>query len=517
MQDEGGRGSSSRAPTTFALPTGTVTFLFTDVEGSTRLLSSLGATRYRDVLARHQEIVRAAVSASEGREIDTQGDGFFFAFARATNAAVAAVAAQRALASEPWPAGSTVRVRMGIDTGEPAIGGDRYVSLGIHRTARIMAAGHGGQILVSETTRGLIEDELPPDVRLRDLGARRLKDLDRPVRLFQLEAAGLQSAFPSVRTIETHSRRRWMLGVVAIAAAAGAAAILLTRGGSKTPVVVANSVAVLRPADAKVVADVTVGDTPMASVVGDGAVWVLNANEQTLSSIDPTTRKQRSKFPAGAAPISVAVSNGRLWVSSADDTLTELDPGSGSVLRTIALPRSASPLIGGVVSWVAAREHQVWATGKGTAERIAPSRLHGDVGGLGCCTGLGIGGGSVWLAGGRSIRRLDASTGSSEGTIALPFAPSAVVFGFGSLWVVDSDGNKVWAVDAKTNEPTGSASVGVHPTAVAAGFGSIWVASADGSVTRVDPETLRVQQDVVLPGTPSGIAVGAGAVWVSVD
>src|SRR5579884_1790539 len=157
------------------LPRGTVTFLFTDIEGSTRLLKELGRN-YSHALAEHQRILRAAFAAHGGREVDSQGDSFFVAFNRAKDAVAAAVDAQRDLGAHAWPEGGAVRVRMGLHTGEPRIGGDRYVGLGVHKAARIAAAGHGGQVLLSRTTRELVEDELPSGVTLRDLGERRLKD-----------------------------------------------------------------------------------------------------------------------------------------------------------------------------------------------------------------------------------------------------------------------------------------------------------------------------------------------------
>src|ERR687886_1878324 len=130
-----------------ALPSGTVTLLFTDIEGSTRLLQALGGERYAAVLADHQRLLRVAFQQHGGREVDTQGDSFFVAFSRAGDAVQAAVAAQRALAAHPWPEGGAVRVRMGLHTGEPTGTGGRYVGLAVHRAARVGAAGHGGQVL----------------------------------------------------------------------------------------------------------------------------------------------------------------------------------------------------------------------------------------------------------------------------------------------------------------------------------------------------------------------------------
>ena len=178
-----------------ALPSGTVTFLFTDIEGSTRLLSELGDA-YADALAEHRQALRDAFSAHGGVEVDTQGDAFFIAFARARDAVAAAAGGQRALVSGP------IRVRMGIHTGEPLRTGEGYVGMDIHRGARIAAAGHGGQVLISETARDLIQDDLPEEFALRDLGEHRLKDLSRAQRIFQLVAEGLEGDFPSLATLE---------------------------------------------------------------------------------------------------------------------------------------------------------------------------------------------------------------------------------------------------------------------------------------------------------------------------
>jgi predicted ATPase/class 3 adenylate cyclase len=182
------------------LPGGTVTFLFTDIEGSTRLLRRLGE-RYAGVLERHDRLVRAACANHGGREVDTQGDAFFMAFARAGDAVAAAVAVQRALATERWPEGAGVRVRMGLHTGEPIVGGANYVGLAVHRAARICAVGHGGQILVSSATREVLEDDLRPVISFRDLGERRLKDFDRPEHLFQVVVDDLAADFPPLASV----------------------------------------------------------------------------------------------------------------------------------------------------------------------------------------------------------------------------------------------------------------------------------------------------------------------------
>lgn len=184
-----------------ALPTGTVTFLFTDIEGSTRLATEL-AERWPPILARHHALIREAIAAHDGVEVMTEGDAFFVVF-RAPGAAVsAAAAAQRLLVHEPWPQGGEVHVRMGMHTGEAVLGGDNYVGLDVHRAARVASAGQGGQVLISEPTRVLVDRALPEGVDLKDLGSHRLKDLPTPEHIYQLVIDGLQSDFPPIRSLD---------------------------------------------------------------------------------------------------------------------------------------------------------------------------------------------------------------------------------------------------------------------------------------------------------------------------
>jgi class 3 adenylate cyclase len=171
------------------LPSGTVTFVFSDVEGSTALLKRLGE-RFDDVLSAHRRLMRECFVEHGGVEIDTQGDAFFFAFPRARDAVTAAVEAQRAHAEHEWPDGVDVRVRMGLHTGEPALGSEGYLGLDVVRAARLCTAGSGGHVLLSETTRALVGSSLPEGVSIFPLGERRLKDIDEPERVFELEIEG---------------------------------------------------------------------------------------------------------------------------------------------------------------------------------------------------------------------------------------------------------------------------------------------------------------------------------------
>jgi predicted ATPase/class 3 adenylate cyclase len=183
------------------LPAGTVTFLFTDIEGSTRLLQELG-DRWPAVRDEHAAILRRAIGDAGGVEVSTEGDSFFAAFASPLAAVGAAVAAQRALAGHPWPEGFPVRVRMGLHTGEGVLGGDNYVGIDVHRASRVAGAAAGGQVLVSGATRGLVAGDLPEGTALRDLGEHRLKDLNLPLHLHDLVIAGLPADFPPPRTLD---------------------------------------------------------------------------------------------------------------------------------------------------------------------------------------------------------------------------------------------------------------------------------------------------------------------------
>jgi class 3 adenylate cyclase/ActR/RegA family two-component response regulator len=181
-----------------ARPEGEVTLLFTDVEGSTGLVEKLGPA-YAELLTRKRALIRAAILATRGFEVDCRGDEFFVSFAKPERAIAAAVSAQHALAGSEWPQGARVRVRMGIHTGRPALDGESdYVGIDVHRAARICSAGHGGQILLSGATRSVL-----PSVETVDLGEHELPGLPVPERLFQLVAPGLDQTFPPLRAAQS--------------------------------------------------------------------------------------------------------------------------------------------------------------------------------------------------------------------------------------------------------------------------------------------------------------------------
>ncbi len=200
-----GQSGPGLAETVAELPTGTLTMLFSDIEGSTVLVRRLGE-RYGEALSAQRTLLRAAFRSFGGRELSTEGDSFFVVFESASAAVSCCVAGQRALAGYDWPDGATVRVRMGLHSGEPTRHEDNYVGLDVHRAARIAAAAHGGQVVLSDATRHLVESRLAADVSLRDLGWHRLKDIEAPEHIYQLVVAGLPDRFPSLKSLGAQSR-----------------------------------------------------------------------------------------------------------------------------------------------------------------------------------------------------------------------------------------------------------------------------------------------------------------------
>ena len=370
------------------LPRGTVTFLLSDVEGSTELLKTLGADRYHDVLVDHHALMTRAIAEAGGRVIDTQGDAFFAAFGRAREAVLAAVSAQRAHTNHAWPAGGEVRVRMGLDTGEPAVGDERYVGLGIHRAARIMAAGHGGQVLLSGTTSDLVHDDLPSGVALKSLGEQRLKDLDRPVAVFQVEAADLPTTFPELRTLDAGSRsqrrRRHVLagaiGVLVVAAVV--AVVLVTRGGGGGGRTVdPNAVGLIDPNTNSVVGQIPVGIRPGGIDAGAGSVWVANGEDKTLSRIDANTRAVVRTIPLDATPTDVAEDERAVWVAEGPaGAVARIDPQFNTVTETIPNLAGTVRVSGGDAGTVAVGDGSVWAAFGSSPSRgsIRNERGRGD-------------------------------------------------------------------------------------------------------------------------------------------
>ena len=520
-------------------PTGTVTFLFTDIEGSTRLLQQL-RDRYGAVLSTHARLLREAIEQFNGHEIDTQGDAFFAAFARARDAVAAAVVAQRALAAERWPEGVAVRVRMGLHTGEPLADGERYVGMGVHRGARICAAGHGGQVLLSNTTRELVEDDLPDDIRVRDLGEHELKDLKRPERLFQLEIAGLPSSFPPLRTAQASAfegregelaraaeeiapRRitpRLASFVAAVAAAIAAAVVipLLVLGDSEEAVA-ANSVVALDESGS-IAATVPVGARPVAITSGAGALWVANLDDQSVTRVDTSSRRAVRNIPVGDAPTALAASKGAVWVTDRTGDVSKIDPRYDRLTLTRTLAAASSFFSGAAVRPTLAAFGSIWVVDPdGHVSRIDADsgRIMGSVGVGNGPSAIAAGAGSVWVTNSAdgTVTRIEPTT-LVPTTIPVGHGPAAVAVNAAGVWIANAGDNMLVRVDPDTNAVAGATRVGEGPTAVLATPAALWVANGrDGTVMRLDPRSGEVEKKIRLGGTPNAFASAGEHVWVS--
>jgi YVTN family beta-propeller protein len=503
------------------LPSGTVTFLFTDIEGSTSLLKHLGE-RYAEALAEHQRILRDAFAAHGGHEIDTQGDAFFVAFRRAKDAVAAAISGQRALAEHEWPDGTELRVRMGLHTGEPTVGGERYVGLGVHRAARVSAVGHGGQVLLSQTTRELLRDDPLPNVTLRDLGAHKLKDLDEPERIYQLVAPSLIREFPPLKTPTRRPDRRKLVaaGAALVAVAGAALGVLITQGGGSTAgasnTVAANAVGVVDSKSGKIAAQVPVGVAPGGAATGWSAIWVSNANDGTVSRIDEFTNDVRQTIQVGHGPAGIAVGGGAVWVANGlDGTVSRIDPTTNQVVQTIT--------VGNGASGVAFGEGSVWVANSadGTVSRIEPSTGHvtrtlaATVG----ATGIAVAFRRVWVVSPSTgvLVSLDPTTGAVREQVGVGVDPEAVAAGAGSIWVANRATGTLSKVDPRTAAVTDTIRVGRSPLAVVAGARAVWVANAgDGTLSHIDPASDAVVKTVSLANPPEGLAANPRYVYVAV-
>jgi YVTN family beta-propeller protein len=513
---------------TTELHRGTVTFLFTDIEGSTALLKALGSERYHDVLVEHQRLLRSAFEEAGGREVDTQGDAFFVAFQKARDAVTAAIAAQRALAANEWPDGVEVRVRMGLDTGEPTVGQGRYVGLGVHRTARIMAAGHGGQVLLSRMTRDLVQEELPPGTSLRDLGEQRLKDLDRPVRLFQVVAPGLPSKFPRLRTLDSGLRARLLRPrvagpAVAVAVAGIVVAVLLAGSSGGGISVAANSLGFINPRTNKVVGQVPVGIRPGSVAVGSGSVWVGNEEDKTLSRIDVRKRAVLRTIPLFATPTGVATGKDAVWVAEgAAGALARVNPDLDEVTKTIENLAGAIRVSGGPKGSVAVGGGSVWvAYGSTAVARVDPASNRVIATGFAgfAASAIAYGEAALWIANAtdNTVSRFSPETNRKVGDVNVGRGPSGVTVGGGAVWVADTGDNAVSRIDPESRSVT-TIPVGNRPVGIAYGEGGVWVAnSGDGTVSRIDPVKAKVVRTIKIGERPVGIAVGERLVWVTVD
>ena len=391
---------------------------------------------------------------------------------------------------------------MGISTGEASLEGGRYVGFAVHRAARISAAGHGGQILLSSSTRDVVEADLGAGLTVRDLGERRFKDLPRPERVYQLVAEGLPSQFAPLKTLDVEvrrKRRRLYAGAVLIGLLVAAIAIpvlALDEGAEGGATVEPNSVAIIDAGSNTVVDSVPVGIRPVGVATGEGSVWVANTDDKTVSRIDTTTRQLVRTIAVSEYPSDIAVTPGSAWVAlGGAQQVQRIAPDRNEADEVVEAlgPQLGEPqqICGRDLAWLAAGGGALWFACSGAsaadASRIDP----------------------------RKTTRIDDALVSSS-PAAVTFTD--VAFGLGSAWIADSGANAVRQIAARSLDNVRNVTVGRRPSAVAVGLGSVWVANRDDdSVTRLivgeltRPDTLAT---IPVGDAPVDVAVGSDAVWV---
>ena len=422
-----------------------------------------------------------------------------------------------------------MRVRMGLHTGEPAANEDRYVGLGVHRAARIGAVANGGQVLLSSPTRELVEDEVG-GVTVRDLGAYRLKDFDRPERLYQLDIEGLQTDFPPVRAEKVAAprpgRRRVILGA-ALAAVVAVAVVLpllvLTGGGSEGSAAAAplgaNAVAAVDSASSAISGSATLQAAPTAIAYGQGSIWVAISGQDSVSRIDPSTTTVRQTIPVGNGPSAVAVGGGFVWVAnSLDGTVSQIDPqtNGGQVVNKISVGNGPTGVAYGLGAvWVAnSFDRSVQRLDPLTDKPGKPIAV--DAG----ADAIAVGNGAVWVTAKAAgvLSRLDPRSGEVT-PINVGNDPAAVAVGTGAVWVANSADANVWRIDPGTNRVLGTITVGEGPSGVATTPGGkvVWVSNAlSGTLSKVDPALGKVVGSIDVGDQPEGVAIAAGSAYVAV-
>jgi YVTN family beta-propeller protein len=413
--------------------------------------------------------------------------------------------------------------------------------MGVHRGARICAAGHGGQVLLSNTTRELVEDDLPDDIRVRDLGEHELKDLKRPERLFQLEIDALPSSFPPLRTAQASAfegregelaraaeeiapRRltpRLATIVAAVAAAIAAAVVipLLVLADSEEAVA-ANSVVALDESGS-IAATVPVGARPVAVTSGAGSLWVANLVDETVTRVDLSSRQALRTIPIEGAPTALAATRSALWVTEGTGDVSKIDPtydrvvlrrraAVGSGFYAASAPRPTLTAFGSI--WVVDPDGYVARIDPATGRRTAVVDVANDP------SAIAAGADSIWVANSAdgTVTRIDPAT-LVPTTIPVGHGPAAIAVNSAGAWIANAGDNAVVRVDTETNAVTGTTAVGDTPSALLATPTALWLANAgDGTVMRLDPRSGKVTKTIRLGGTPNALAPGAGHIWVTV-
>jgi branched-chain amino acid transport system substrate-binding protein len=530
-RDEGG---STQEP-----PADVRTFLIADVRGYTRFTQEHGDEDAAQLAATFADLTEQVVRAGGGQVLELRGDEALSVFSSARKALRAAVDLQRRFRERTdgrpaFPLG----IGIGLDAGEAVPVGEGYRGTALNRASRLCSLAAPGQILATETVVSLAAKV--EGIRFEPRRPVRLKGIDGPVRLIEVvpeeELPPLPQAPVPGLAARARARRRVLL-LLAAGIALGVTSVVVglikITGGDGTRVV-GNALAAIDPAG-RVDSYTEVGASPSNVAVGEGAVWVLNGDDQTVSQIDPQTREVVKTFSTGQTPTDIAVGGGAVWVGNASGqndisytaSISRIDPQSSIVTRTLRLPapeKNDFPPLGVLpgVSQLAVEQGTLWAINP----NFTVSRINADTGDVVATVPVRAGGAiaaakeGVWVVGDTavSVTRINTRTNRAGQTIELGTNfLSDLALGAGSVWASAPDDGVVWRIEPGPEPITRTISVGQGASTISFADGALWVANfLDDTVSRIDPAKNAVTQTITLPGTLQGIGAVEGKVWVSV-
>ena len=458
------------------------TVLFTDIVGSTELATRLGDRGSKELVGRHDAVVRTELKRFGGRELDTAGDGFFTLFDRPARAIECAGAVMERLS----PMG--IGIRASVHTGEVEVMGGKVGGMTVHVGARILQLAERDRIVVTGTVRDVAGGS---GFTFTELGAYELKGLPGDWRVFAVErpiadvrGAGMDPATTATTDASSRIRARRpriALGAVTLGGTALVAAMLLVRGTPAPVEATVNSAVRVDPRSGKLVASTGVGDRPTGVVIGGGSVWVLSLSDQTLSVIDAVTSVVTRTPGLPGKPTGIGAGTDSVWITNGFGTAGQ---AAGAVLR---------------VGFTTRRIDQQIPISDGAK-------------------GIAAGQGGVWVTNPLSgqVTRIDEVTGAVGAPVAVGQQPDAVTVGFDQVWVGDVIGRSIWRLDPASLRATVAGTLPDPPTAVAAGFDRLWVTSTQGNIVAVlDASSGRLLRTLSVGGGPRGIAAGSDHVWVT--
>lgn len=496
------------------------TVLFTDIVDSTQLAVEMGDQRWRELVNRHNELVRQELKRFGGREIDTAGDGFFATFHgpdSAIRCAAAITESVRALGIE---------VRAGTHVGEAEVAGKKMRGIAVHIAARVMSLASGGSVFTTGTVRDLVAGA---GISFEDRGQHELKGVPGEWRVLEVTNVEGMQRTPKLDAQEGLARRaeiqvvplikrRLSLVLIAVALVVGlaAAAVFVSGGNGALASFPANSIGLIETETSKLTAAFELDAEPRSLAVWDGVVWVVSLDASTLTKIDPEAGTIGPTVAARGGAVDVAVDEaGSVWV------LNQFE-GKAISFDSAAVSVEGDTQVGVGARDIAVGEGALWVTNEvaGTLVRIDPD-TGGDVIVLGSDElgatpqGVAVGGGFVWVTAGRTLVKVDPRTFAVRARATLRFESQAVVHGAGSVWVLHESNDTMSKVDPDSLQGV-AVRVGDLPVDVAVGGGWVWVANAeDGTVSRVNPISNEVQ--VIETGNgPQAVAVEGDTVFVAV-